>query len=688
LDDHLKWLVKVIEVLNQNNLKINFEKSEFCQKSLKLLGYVFEDGKYKIDQDKLVNFCNDGVRPTNGKQLQRLIGFCNFFRNFIPSFADIMKVFDSLKGNSIIIWDDVLESRLKLIKELIAKSGCLVYPNFKEKLELYCDASSVGISAVLKQKSGLIGFASRVLKNNEINYSVVKRELLAISFSMEYFSEYLLGNHFLLYTDNRSLLFILNIFTNRIQKNSEYFKNMVWIIQRYSFTIIHVSAKNNYFADILSRLPNSTSSNVLLVNQKKDFTNLDNIKKMIEIIHSWGHFSFAFISSYLKIIFGIVIDKSVSKLIEDCIGFCKVCKTFNVGSYGFAPIKNLLAEYPMDKLCLDILYLNNQDSTDDGNKFILVLVDTFTRYVFLYAVPSKSAVEVAKCLLNLISNFGFFNTLVSDQGKEFDNKLFKLIQDYFKINHVFTSLDYKMDNGLVERNNRTVVNVILKICRERCANIKNWDKLLDITQFSINQKINHLYSSNPFSVFHGRCGFNKNQLSGFGLDVKVDNLNFEKYEDLVSLHLKNWIGINKFIYENIEDRIKDSKCKENLRIDKRRKVKEYAVNEIVMVKLKLINKIDPRWIGPLKIGSKTVNGNFNLVCKGDVIAYSNVPSIFLGKCKFFEKDVLSELEFKNFNLNEEQVAKQIVDLNKEEVFWNPRKEGLRNLKKIDFKKQQ
>ena len=70
---------------------------------------------------------------------------------------------------------------------------------------LQTDTSAIGLSAVLEQDGHVIAYASRTLSISECNYSVIKRECLAIVWGTKQFRYYLLGCSFELWTDHEPL---------------------------------------------------------------------------------------------------------------------------------------------------------------------------------------------------------------------------------------------------------------------------------------------------------------------------------------------------------------------------------------------------------------------------------------------------------------------------------------------------
>jgi hypothetical protein len=91
-------------------------------------------------------------------------------------------------------WSDECARNFKLIINSLTNPPLLIYPDFNEQFILETDASNVGLGAVLaqKDKNGLnrpIGYASRMLKGAEKNYSATEIECLAIVWAVEHFRQ-------------------------------------------------------------------------------------------------------------------------------------------------------------------------------------------------------------------------------------------------------------------------------------------------------------------------------------------------------------------------------------------------------------------------------------------------------------------------------------------------------------------
>ena len=90
VEKHYKHIKTVIERLHQQGISINFEKSTFFKKEIRFLGNILSEKGIKPDLSR-VKFTKEMCNPKSLKQLQRLIGYINWFRSYIPNLSDKMK---------------------------------------------------------------------------------------------------------------------------------------------------------------------------------------------------------------------------------------------------------------------------------------------------------------------------------------------------------------------------------------------------------------------------------------------------------------------------------------------------------------------------------------------------------------------------------------------------------------------
>jgi RNase H-like domain found in reverse transcriptase len=158
------------------------------------------------------------------------------------------------------------ENYFQNLKNAVKSAPVLQLADSSKPYIVTCDASDIGIGAVLEQEgehgSHPVAFASRKLSNAEKNYPVHERELLAIVYVLKEW--YLHGSRFVIKTDHHTLCYL--------NTQSKLYKiQMRWMetLQEYDDKIVYVQGKFNVFADALSRI-NESPSTALYVGSEDD----------------------------------------------------------------------------------------------------------------------------------------------------------------------------------------------------------------------------------------------------------------------------------------------------------------------------------------------------------------------------------------------------------------------------------
>jgi hypothetical protein len=103
-------------------------------------------------------------------------------------------------------WDKVNQRAFNHVKATIAKDVVLAYPDYSNVFEIYTDASSKQLGAVITRDNRLIGFFSRKLSNTQHKYSITEIELLAIVKTLKEFEGMLWGQNIKVFTDHTNLM--------------------------------------------------------------------------------------------------------------------------------------------------------------------------------------------------------------------------------------------------------------------------------------------------------------------------------------------------------------------------------------------------------------------------------------------------------------------------------------------------
>ena len=184
---------------------------------------------------------------------------------------------------------------------------------------------------------------------------------------------------------------------------------------------------------------------------------------------------------------------------------CKVCNANKMPYWRFrAALANFRVGAPLDRIGVDLM--GPLPVTDQGNRYLLVIVDYFTstRWAEAFSLPDQQLETLARTLvLEFVCRYGAPLELHSDQGQNFESALFQEVCRLFEIVKTRTSPYHPSGKGLVERFNRTLGSLIRSYLKGRPS---DWDKFIPL--------LTSAYRSTPYPS----TGFSPNFLM-FGREV-------------------------------------------------------------------------------------------------------------------------------------------------------------------------
>ena len=218
LDDHLSKVETVLARLREAGLKVNAAKSFFCTHEIEYLGYILTREGIK-PQPKKVQAILALMPPNNVKELRHFLGMVQYYRDMWARRSEMLAPLSDLVGEcgetkttkknktkkSPWRWDSIHQTAFDNVKATIAKEVVLAYPDFSKVFEIYTDASTTQLGAVITQDNRPIAFFSRKLSVTQAKYSVTEIELLAIVETLKEFKGMLWGQQIKVYTDHKNL---------------------------------------------------------------------------------------------------------------------------------------------------------------------------------------------------------------------------------------------------------------------------------------------------------------------------------------------------------------------------------------------------------------------------------------------------------------------------------------------------
>jgi hypothetical protein len=188
---------------------------------------------------------------------------------------------------------------------------------------------------------------------------------------------------------------------------------------------------------------------------------------------------------------------SVKKFIENCVE-CQTTKPPQ--KYNVTELKPIFASKPFELITTDIL--GPLAVTANKNKYILVVCDHFTKWVEIFALETQTAREVAENLMLVICRHGVPDSILSDQGKNFQSNLLNELWELLDVHKLRTTPYHPECDGLSERFNRTLKSMITTFVTDDQQG--TWDQYLPMLAFAYNTAVHCSTNTTPFEMIYGR----------------------------------------------------------------------------------------------------------------------------------------------------------------------------------------
>lgn len=217
------------------------------------------------------------------------------------------------------------------------------------------------------------------------------------------------------------------------------------------------------------------------------------------------------------------MDRDIANYVRNCMR-CIVGKTPEPKDR--APLENIHTSEPVELICIDFW---TAEQGDNRSVDVLVATDHFTKVAYAFPCKNQSAKQVAHHLWNgLFCVYGFPRRVHSDQGPSFESKLMKELLDMAGVKKSHTTPYHPMGNGITERFNRTLGNMIRSLPPQSKA---KWPQSLKMLTFCYNCTVHETTGFAPFYLMFGR-------VPRLPIDVMFQhvlrNENVVKYSDYVS----------------------------------------------------------------------------------------------------------------------------------------------------------
>ncbi|GJS26089.1 putative nucleotidyltransferase, ribonuclease H [Tanacetum coccineum] len=638
-EEHGKHLKTILNLLRSEKLYAKFSKCDFWLDSVQFLGHVIDSSGVHVDPAKIEAIKN-WAAPTTPTEVRQFLGLTGYYRRFIKEFSLISKPLTKLtQKNKPYVWGDDEEEAFQTLKLKLCSAPILSLPEGSEDFVVYCDASLKGFGAVLMQREKVIAYASRQLRKNEENYTTHDLELGAVVFALRLWRHYLYGTKCTVYTDHKSLQYILDQKELNMRQ-----RRWIELLSDYDCVIRYHPGKANVVADALSRKdkePIRVRALVVTVhnNLPEQIRNAQVEACKEENISAEGFRGegepFEVRSDGTKCLKGrvwlplfgglrdlIMLESHKSKysihpgsdkmyhdlrklywwpnMKADIATYVSKCLTCAKVKAEHQKPSGLLQQpeipvWKWERITMD--FITKLPRTPSGYDSIWVIVDRLTKSAHFILMNEKYKMErlTRLYLKEIVCRHGVPVSIISDRDPRFASRFWRSLQKSLGTNLDMSTAYHPETDGQSERTIQTLEDM-LRACVIDFGS--GWDKHLPLAEFSYNNSYHASIKAAPFEALYGRKCRSPVCWSEVG-DAQLTGPELIRETTEMIVQIKN--------------RLLAARSRQKSYADVRRKPLEFEVGDKVMLKVSpwkgvvrfgKRGKLSPRYIGPFKILSR------------------------------------------------------------------------------------
>ena len=477
--DHDAKLKALLCAAKNEGLTFNENKRTFNQKEINLLGYRVSHAQIRPDPERLRSLLEMPL-PQTKPELQRALGMFSYYARWIPDVSS--KIRPLVQPNVSSTFPLSLDASQSfsfsdLLQDLAAASVTCIQENVPFVVE--CDAFEYAFAATLNQRGQSVAFHSRTFSKSEARYSTVEKEAVAIMDAERKWYYLLHGKRFTLITDQRA---VSVMFDPRRLGKIKSMKIQTWRAKlgNFDYEMQHRPGKLSLAPDALSRFSYLGTT----------------VPDLVKIHEQLGHPGISRLSHFVRC---KNLPYSVEEVKRVCTN-CRVCAEITPRYFHKPPETLIKSTRPWERISVDF-----NGPVEGKHKYVLFLIDEFSRYPFAFPCNDISSSTVIQCLSQLFCLFGFPACINSDRDSAFISKDLK---QYLNSRGIATTTRpstpyHPTGNAQCERIYQTIWRTLLLLLRTHKQPNACWEALLPEALHAVRSLLCTATNSTPHERFFG-----------------------------------------------------------------------------------------------------------------------------------------------------------------------------------------
>ncbi|KAA3460469.1 DNA/RNA polymerases superfamily protein [Gossypium australe] len=548
-EEHVEHLRVVLQVLREKKLYAKFSKCEFWLSEVAFLGHVVSAKGIRVDPRKI-------EAVLDWKPPKKEVPF---------------------------VWTDKQQESFEKLKRVLTEAPVLIQPTVGKDFVVYCDASHTGLGCVLMQEEKVVAYASRQLRPHEVNYSTHDLELAAVVFALKVWRHYLYGEKSVIYTDHKSLKYLLAQKELNLRQQSLYDDGSLLAELQVKPTC---GGEGDYSVN---------SDRVLCFHSRVCMPKDEGLRQRIlresysspYAMHPRGSKLYRDLRDQF---WWPGVKREVTEFMGKCLACQQVKAEHQVPSGLLQPVK--IPQWKWERITMD--FVSGLPLTPTKKDLVWMIVDRLTKSAhFIPVRVDYSLQRLAKLYVtDIVRLHGVPVSIISDRDPRFTSRFWRALHQALGTRLDFSTAFHPQTDGQSER----VIQVLEDMLRGCVIDFRgSWEEFLPLAEFAYNNSYQASIRMAPYEALYGRrcrtptCWTELGERHVLGPELVAE------LEEKVKV---------------IRARLKEASDRQKSYADLKRKEIEFAVGDRVFLKVspwkKVMRfggkaKLSPRFIGPYRV---------------------------------------------------------------------------------------
>ena len=205
------------------------------------------------------------------------------------------------------------------------------------------------------------------------------------------------------------------------------------------------------------------------------------VREVIARTHGIDHGGITVVAAEIAKKYTGIRKRSIVEYVRAC-DVCQRCQPLKK----LEPITSIVAQSPWERIQVDCIDMRKFAAVNNGYKWILNVIDTYSKCMFAFPMQSKGAVEVSAILQALFYREGGPKLMQTDNGREFVNEQIAALCERFAVRAIRGRPRHPQNQGQVERANQTLVRKLARALFNREEKV--WTEVLCSVVYAYNTR--------------------------------------------------------------------------------------------------------------------------------------------------------------------------------------------------------